>query len=117
MEPALPHYFDAVKLLGTGNSTGLFGALVAYYYFGTKGSTVLLLLKFTAAAYLTGVCLFTIAFFFLFTCSIQQYLPRIDEDRWWLSYGMALICGVASFVMWWVGTGLAVAVLILLPTS
>jgi hypothetical protein len=27
VEPMTPYYFDAVKILGTGNSTGLFGAL------------------------------------------------------------------------------------------
>jgi hypothetical protein len=130
IDPLTPYYFDAVRILGTGNSTGLFGALVAYYYFGKGGWLVLLFIKFTAGIYLVGVCLFTWAFHSLIRFSILQLEPppefpdplcpydpkkvKLKVERWRKS---AIRATKGSFVLWWLGTGLAVGVLILLPLT
>jgi hypothetical protein len=103
-----PYYFDGLKLLGTGNSTGLFGALVALNYFREAGPTILFWIKVTAAIYLTGICFFAISFLLLllFIATPFKAISKLLE--------YAGYCALVSFVLWWVGTASTVRVLYLL---
>ena len=119
VEAITPYYFDAVKILGTGNSTGLFGALVAYYYFAKGGENVLHWTKITASAFLAGVCFFAVAFFALYSFCVWQVGPPSGQGNatsrvqfWRIT---ALTAGALSLAVWWVGTGLAIYVITLLP--
>jgi hypothetical protein len=119
VEPMTPYYLEAVKILGTGNSAGLFGALVAYYYFARAGYTVLHWTTFTASAYLAGVALFTMTFFCLYAYCVWQVGPSAEKPqapcRRKLWRDAALTFGAFSFLAWWVGTALAIKVLCALP--
>lgn len=102
---ATPFYFDAVKLLGTGNSTGLFGAGVALYYFSTRSPDVLYLIKLTAFIYLGGVALFAIAFFALFMFAIHQsHSDSFDSTKPTPWLDTAIFASLLSFSAWWGGT-------------
>jgi hypothetical protein len=101
-ERATPYYFDGVKLVGTGNGTGLFGAGVALYYFSTRGPDVLGLIKWAAFIYLGGVCLFAVAFFSLTMFSIRQIWADQIEGESLLN--AAVLCTMLSFAAWWAGT-------------
>src|SRR5437763_684310 len=79
IEPDMfPFFFDAVKMVGTGNSAGLFGAGVALYYFAGRSPTILWYIKAAAFGYLVGVCLFSIAFFLLLITANAQYHDILD---------------------------------------
>jgi hypothetical protein len=127
VDPLTPYYFDAVKILGTGNSTGLFGALVGYYYFNLQGPIVLLWIKIAASFYLAGVCFFTLAFYSLFMFSVRQleptsksFYPKGEAEvktkvEWWRK--AAITAGGASLIVWWVGTGVSVVVIYLISRT
>ena len=104
LDKVTPYYFDAVKLVGTGNSTGLFGAGVALYYFSAKSPDVLSLIKWDAFIYLVGVCLFSVAYFCLSVFPFIRTNPArtITNIQPWLHVGV--ISAFLSFVVWWVGT-------------
>ena len=104
LDKVTPYYFDAVKLVGTGNSTGLFGAGVALYYFSAKSPDVLSLIKWDAFIYLVGVCLFSVAYFCLSVFTFIRTNPArtITNIQPWLHVGV--ISAFLSFVVWWVGT-------------
>ena len=104
LDTVTPYYFDAVKLVGTGNSTGLFGAGVALYYFSTRSPDVLSLIKWDAFIYLVGVCLFSVAYFCLSVFTFIRTNPArtITNIQPWLHVGV--ISAFLSFVVWWVGT-------------
>jgi len=110
-DPRTESYVEAVKLLGTGNSTGFFGALVALYYFGSKWPDVAVWIMGTAAAYLVGICLFAVTFQLLTIFSIRQTdtvrdVPGLERLRQWV-----VRLGVASLVAWWIGTAVTVGAL------
>jgi hypothetical protein len=115
VDPVTPYYFEAVKILGTGNSTGLFGAIVALYYFGSKGPAIQFWIMVAAIPYMIGICLFTAAFASLTFFAIRQTTlgppnhRRIETLRRWTVYYALL-----SFLAWWVGTVCAGRVLYLL---
>lgn len=44
--------FDAVKQVGTANGSGLFGGVVAIYYFGARSPDLLIIMKIITAGYL-----------------------------------------------------------------
>jgi hypothetical protein len=101
---------------------------VGLYYFAPKGPTVLLWIKITAAIYLIGVCLFTLAFYSLFMFSVRQLEPTPKssdpkkvksevESKVELWRARAITAGAGSFIIWWAGTLLAVVVLYLLPRT
>jgi len=104
LDKVTPYYFDAVKLVGTGNSTGLFGAGVALYYFSAKSPDVLSLIKWDAFIYLVGVCLFSVAYFCLSVFTFIRTNPArtITNIQPWLHVGV--VSAFLSFVVWWVGT-------------
>ncbi len=104
LDKVTPYYFDAVKLVGTGNSTGLFGAGVALYYFSTRSPDVLSLIKCDAFIYLVGVCLFSISYFCLSVFTFMRTNPArtIANIQPWLNVGV--VCAFLSFVVWWIGT-------------
>ena len=104
LDKVTPYYFDAVKLVGTGNSTGLFGAGVALYYFSAKSPDVLSLIKWDAFIYLVGVCLFSISYFCLSVFTFMRTNPArtIANIQPWLNVGV--VSAFLSFVVWWAGT-------------
>ena len=104
LDKVTPYYFDAVKLVGTGNSTGLFGAGVALYYFSTRSPDVLSLIKWDAFIYLVGVCLFSISYFCLSVFTFIRTNPArtIANVQPWLNVGV--VAALLSFVVWWAGT-------------
>ena len=104
LDKVTPYYFDAVKLVGTGNSTGLFGAGVALYYFSTRSPDVLSLIKWDAFIYLVGVCLFSVAYFCLSVFTFIRTNPArtIANIQPWLNVGV--VSAFLSFVVWWAGT-------------
>ena len=55
-------YFDAIKQVGTANSTGLFGGLVALYYFKDQPAAVLAAMKAATGLYLFGLFIFAAAY-------------------------------------------------------
>ena len=104
LDKVTPYYFDAVKLVGTGNSTGLFGAGVALYYFSSRSPDVLSLIKWDAFIYLVGVCLFSVAYFCLSVFTFIRTNPArtIANIQPWLNVGV--VSAFLSFVVWWAGT-------------
>ena len=54
-------WLDGIKMVGTGNSAGLFGGLVALYYFKDRPE-LLHVIKVATGQYLAGVVLFAISF-------------------------------------------------------
>jgi hypothetical protein len=70
-------YFDAIKQVGTANSAGLFGGVVALYYFKNKGDLVLHYIKLATGAFLVGVIVFAVSFW-AFMVFVHWYQPTID---------------------------------------
>jgi hypothetical protein len=113
-DPRTPSYLEAVKILGTGNSTGFFGALVALYYFRQVWPDASIWIMMTACFYLAGICLFAVTFQLLTIFSIQQANGSTDQAgierlRKWL-----VGVGVGSLVAWWIGTISTIGVLIVM---
>jgi len=55
-------YFEAIKQIGTANSAGLFGGLIALYYFKDWKPPVLPVIKYTTGIYLAGLIVFVFAY-------------------------------------------------------
>ncbi|KJC60078.1 hypothetical protein UP10_15540 [Bradyrhizobium sp. LTSPM299] len=109
--------FDAVKQVGTANSSGLFGGLVAIYYFGAKSHDIMDLLKLITAVYLGGVFLFAFSYSSLASFFINQEpslsgSPEYAPGPW--RYILGLVFGAFSFAAWLIASAASGYVLFLL---
>jgi len=73
-------YFEAIKQIGTANSAGLFGGLIALYYFKDWKTPVIPDVKYATSIYLGGVVLFALAYCF-FIAFIYSHTPTIRPDK------------------------------------
>ena len=101
------HLFDAVKLVGTANSSGLFGAGVAIYYFAARSPEIAHLLKLTAFIYFAGVFLFAFSYanfasFFINQEPSLSGLPDYVPGTW--RYITGVVLAACSFVAWIIGS-------------
>ncbi|WP_271623401.1 hypothetical protein [Bradyrhizobium sp. CCBAU 11430] len=106
--------FDAVKQVGAANSAGVFGGLVAIYYFGAKSAEIMNFLKLTTAVYFGGVFLFAFSYssfatFFIYQVPSLSGSAKFKPSSWRYVSGLAF--GVLSFVAWLFGSTLAAVVL------
>jgi hypothetical protein len=121
VEPMTEYYFEAVKILGTGNAVGLAGAITAYSYFIKSAPNVIGWTTVTAIIFLFGVALFSVAFFCLYKFCVWQVGPRSSEPIaankvwWWRVW--ALTFGAWSLGAWWLGVAATVWVIIILPAT
>jgi hypothetical protein len=73
-------HFEAIKQIGTANSAGLFGGLIALYYFKDWKTPVLPGIKYATSIYLGGVLLFTLAYC-LFIAFIYTHKPTMRPTK------------------------------------
>jgi hypothetical protein len=109
--------FDAVKQVGAANSAGLFGGLVAIYYFGARSNDLMNLLKLTTAVYFVGVLLFALSYssfatFFIYQVPWLSGNPDYKPSSW--RYVSGLLFGLLSLICWLAASALAAVVLFLL---
>ena len=106
---------DAIKLVGAGNSTALFGAIVAVNYFPHKPEMTAFLKKLSLT-YLAGVFVFVLSYFVLMLFFANQtpglygrtqYNPNFNS----VTFAIALALGGASLGIWFYGS-IKVALLI-----
>jgi hypothetical protein len=102
--------FDAVKQVGTANGSGLFGGVVAIYYFGARSPELMSMLKLITALYFSGIFLFAFAYssFASFFINQEPYLSgnlSYVPGSW--RYVSGLIFAVFSFVFWLFASGIA----------
>lgn len=109
--------FDAVKQVGTANSSGLFGGLVAIYYFGAKSQDIMTLLKLITAMYLGGVFLFAFAYSSFASFFINQE-PSLSGSSTYVPGSWRYVSGMAfaafSFVLWLFASAISAYVLFIL---
>lgn len=102
--------FDAVKQVGTANSSGLFGGVVAMYYFGAKSSEMANLLKGITAVYLAGVFFFAFSYTSFASFFINQE-PSLSGSADYVPGSWRYLIGVClailSFLAWLFGTCIA----------
>jgi hypothetical protein len=116
VEFIIERWADAIKLVGAGNSAGLFGAGVALYYFGNKPYLVLLLIKIAIGIYFLGVLSFALSFFCL-----TAYMHGVDfalqgERNQWekfidLYYKTTAATALFSTLLWLLGSSVLLSIL------
>jgi hypothetical protein len=111
---------DAIKLIGGGNSAGLFGMGVALYYFGSRPSPIPFLLKTAMLTYFVGVFVFGLAFASLYTFTIHKATSlaapahkraQVLADAW---YNAAKYGAFTAIMLWLLGSSLALVALVFL---
>ncbi len=113
-------YFDAIKQVGTANSAGLFGGVVALYYFRDRVGPIVYNIKFATGTYLLGVIVFAVAYgaFIAFVHRHQSKieLPTELKDLFRAEpvFNFAIYAAIWSFGAWFAATCLAAYVLYLL---
>jgi hypothetical protein len=109
--------FDAVKQVGTANSAGLFGGLVAIYCFGAKSHDLMNMLKLITAIYLGGVFLFAFAYSSFASFFINQE-PSLSGSLTYVPgawrYVSGIVFAVFSFVLWFFASAISTYVLFIL---
>jgi hypothetical protein len=106
-------YLDAIKQAGTANSAGVFGGIVALYYFKDHGPSILSNVKFATGVYLLGVALFAVAYY-AFMLFVHHHQSKIELSAEWEGgaiYKFAMYAAVWSFLAWALGTVLAARIL------
>jgi hypothetical protein len=107
--------FDAVKQVGTANSSGLFGGVVAIYYFGAKSTDLMNMLKLITGIYFGGVFLFAFAYSSLASFFINQE-PSLSGSSTYIPgswrYVSGIVFAVFSFVLWLFASAIAAVTLI-----
>ena len=112
-------YFDAIKLVGTGNSAGLFGAAVAIYYFKDRVPNIIHHIKTAAFAYLAGIFLFALSYA-AFIAFVHRHQSKIelgtfrDQFRADPVFDFSMYVGIVSITAWIMGTIEAAYVIYLL---
>jgi hypothetical protein len=109
--------FDAVKQVGTANGSGLFGGVVAIYYFGARSHDLLNMLKLVTGIYLGGIFLFAFAYASFASFFINQE-PSLSGSSTYVPgswrYVSGLVFAVFSFVLWLFASAIAAITLIML---
>jgi hypothetical protein len=109
--------FDAVKQVGTANGSGLFGGVVAIYYFGAKSPDLMNILKLITAGYLGGIFLFAFAYASLASFFINQE-PHLSGSSTYVPGSWRLVSGIIfavfSFVLWLFASAAAAVALFML---
>jgi hypothetical protein len=113
-------YFEAIKQVGTANSAGAFGGLVALYYFKDRTGPILTAIKYATGIYLAGLILFVIAYglFIAFIYYHESPTPPSEDKPDLFEVGRLfrsiLWATIFSLVLWIAGTIAAACVLFLL---
>jgi hypothetical protein len=109
--------FDAVKQVGTANGSGLFGGVVAIYYFGARSPELMIMLKLITALYFVGIFLFAFAYSSFASFFINQE-PSLSGNASYVPgswrYVTGLLFAVFSFVSWLFASTLAAYALFML---
>jgi hypothetical protein len=109
--------FDAVKQVGTANSAGLFGGVVAIYYFGARSHDLVILLKLITVIYLGGIFLFAFGYSLLAGFFINQE-PHLSGSSTYVPgswrYMLGALFAIFSFVLWLGASALAAIALFML---
>ena len=107
-------YFDAIKQVGTANSTGLFGGLAALYYFRDQSAEIINAMKAASGLYLLGLFVFAAAYsaFFSFI-DLHNPRPGADGDLFNAdtSFRVARRATILSAMLWAIGSLVAAYVL------
>src|SRR5450755_1073464 len=102
--------FDAVKQVGTANGSGLFGGIVAIYYFGARSSDIMNMLKFTTCMYFGGIFLFALAYSSFASFFINQE-PSLSGKSDYVPgawrYVSGILFAIFSFVLWFFASAVA----------
>jgi hypothetical protein len=110
IEFIIDRWADGIKLIGAGNSAGLFAAGVALYYFASRPFPVIRFLKTAAGTYSLGLVAFVIAYTYLhaYMHTVDFYLAGDREERWLKDINRTyLITGIwaaISLGIWLLGT-------------
>jgi uncharacterized membrane protein YvlD (DUF360 family) len=111
-------YIDALKLIGAGNTSGLFALGFAIFNAGQRPALILTILKVSLAFYTIGLLLFVLAFilltrnFMILDASIAPLLRRLPSDgtdKW-----KAAVTGLSLFsaTAWLLGSFVAIGALL-----
>ena len=111
-------YIDAIKLVGAGNTSGLFALGFAIFNAGQRSAAILLALKVSLAFYTMGLILFVLAFilltrhFMILDASLAPLLRRLSSDgteKW-----KAAVAGLILFstTAWLLGSVVAIGALL-----
>lgn len=118
----LDKWFDAIKLIGTGNSGAFFAAAIALYYFSVWSRTIQVLIGITAAIYFVGFMAFVLAFRQMTTYLMtydRVYSATIpatpDPERHFKMTARRL--AQASSILWLIGSFVALIVIVLISSS
>src|SRR5258708_3336935 len=90
--------FDAVKQVGTANSSGLFGGVVAIYYFGARSPDFMNMLKLITGIYLGGVFLFAFAYSSFVSFFINQE-PSLSGSSSYVPGSWRYVSGIVFAVL------------------
>jgi hypothetical protein len=124
----IDRWADGLKVLGAGNSAGLF-ASAAFFQFFANRPEIVWPVKWAACFFLAGILLFAVAFFILtflplaiekfvlasqdtfsgFAELMNAFAKAKDNLKIW---GTFIVCSIFSFVLFLLGTGQAILVIV-----
>ena len=106
IEYVIDRWADTIKLIGGGNSAGLFASGVALYYFAGKPYPVGLIFKLSAGTYFVGLLFFVAAYTALvaYMNFVDFYLSEGRPDKgkrpFETAYSVLSFCAIISFIIW-----------------